>query len=924
MSDRALSSSRNLLIASCALSALVLGAAPARAQSAAQPTSAGNTGLEEIVVTAERRTTNIQKTALAITAIQASTLEKSNINQIADINGRVPSLTITKSSGYETVVTLRGIGYETPENEGSTSPGVSLFIDGVYIANTISLDQTLFDIDHIEILRGPQGALYGQSSTGGAINITTKQPVLNEYSGQADVQFGNYAEHRERAEINIPLGDMFAVRASVQNYGHDGFSRNDYYPNYYLDDANDMSGKLAVLWKPTDDFKATLTTQFYSSATNGAAQKNINDPNSYPWTIYQDYPNKLNINSNLSHLNLEWDLGGVILKSVTAYQYLDQKQQENSSRSAYNLIHSYDNVAAWNTKLYNYNEEFDVQSNGEGPFEWTTGVFLLSQKFQQYVAEFGGTNPPTPATFIVYPDLEDLPTSQTGITFGQKIVSLHKSFSWFAQGTYHITDDLRLTGGVRYNYDHYDFYTKNFGHLTCADGSAAPCKDTYQDRVPTFIARMEYDLTPDNMLYGSVSRGYKPGGTNGANQGYFVTTNPGQYASFQPEINTSFEIGAKNSFLDRHLTVNVAAFYYMYDDMQFIYTDPIPYAGGLTNIPSTHIWGGEIESSYAGGPDDRLRIDTSLGVEDGAIQGNFFALDSTIQSHIVQTNPACAFGIPPSFAGPFGQPACWAAELKAARNVGGNMPAKMPNIMASLAIQYDFDVPFGVLTPRVEYIYRGDFWQRIFAQPSVDHVPSYDLVNLNFEYVPTDTNWKVDFSVTNVFNEAGVNSRYTDPYGVFSTSQQYIPPRQFLGMVSYKWGATVEAPAAPAPYVPPPVAAPATPKSYLVFFDFNKSDLTPQAVEIVNTAAKNAEAGKVTELTVTGHTDTVGSDAYNMRLSRRRAESVAAQLEKDGIASSEIQIVAKGKRDLLVPTKDGVREPQNRRVQIVFDGGPNS
>jgi outer membrane protein OmpA-like peptidoglycan-associated protein len=107
----------------------------------------------------------------------------------------------------------------------------------------------------------------------------------------------------------------------------------------------------------------------------------------------------------------------------------------------------------------------------------------------------------------------------------------------------------------------------------------------------------------------------------------------------------------------------------------------------------------------------------------------------------------------------------------------------------------------------------------------------------------------------------------------------------------------------------------------MVFFDFNKSDLTPQALSIVDQAAKNAAPAKVTQLTVTGHTDTVGSDAYNMRLSRRRAESVAAELEKQGIPSSEIEIVAKGKHDLLVPTGDGVREPQNRRVQIVYSGG---
>jgi iron complex outermembrane receptor protein len=152
-------------------------------------------------------------------------------------------------------------------------------------------------------------------------------------------------------------------------------------------------------------------------------------------------------------------------------------------------------------------------------------------------------------------------------------------------------------------------------------------------------------------------------------------------------------------------------------------------------------------------------------------------------------------------------------------------------------------------------------------------------------------------------------------------------PRFFSVKLSASFGPHGEAAAAtPAVYTPPPAQAPmpaSTARSYMVFFDFNKSDLTPQAVTIVDQAAKNAGPSKVTQLTVTGHTDTVGSDAYNMRLSRRRAESVAAELEKQGIPSSEIEIVAKGKHDLLVPTGDGVREPQNRRVQIVY-GGPAS
>jgi OOP family OmpA-OmpF porin len=142
--------------------------------------------------------------------------------------------------------------------------------------------------------------------------------------------------------------------------------------------------------------------------------------------------------------------------------------------------------------------------------------------------------------------------------------------------------------------------------------------------------------------------------------------------------------------------------------------------------------------------------------------------------------------------------------------------------------------------------------------------------------------------------------------------------------VRYSFGAPAPEPVQPAAYVAPPPAPPAAPRNYLVFFDFNKSDLTADAKGIVDTAASNAQSNHVTQLTVTGHTDTVGSDAYNMRLSRRRAESVSAELQAQGVPSSEIAIFAKGKRDLLVPTADGVKEPQNRRVQIVFSGAPTS
>jgi outer membrane protein OmpA-like peptidoglycan-associated protein len=252
----------------------------------------------------------------------------------------------------------------------------------------------------------------------------------------------------------------------------------------------------------------------------------------------------------------------------------------------------------------------------------------------------------------------------------------------------------------------------------------------------------------------------------------------------------------------------------------------------------------------------------------------------------------------------------------------------------AIGVQYDFDpFSFGDLSVRMDYNFASPktFHPLTLISPLNEIIKSQNYHNLSayalLKDIETDYGtWQAKFFVQNLLDEdqryAGIDFEIV-PGSNFG-NDSYNPPRTFGFELTYKFAPTAPA-AAAAAYVPPPAQVPApAPRSYLVFFDFNKSDLTPQATEIVDTAAKNAGPAKVTQLTVTGHTDTVGSDAYNMRLSRRRAESVAAQLEKDGIPSSEIEIVAKGKRDLLVPTGDGVREPQNRRVQIVYSGGATS
>lgn len=758
---------RKSLIPPCVLAAFAWTLVPAHAQTASAdamppPTVSSDQGIQEIQVTAERRSTDLQKTPLAITTVSPDALDASNITDLAGLNGTVPGLEITKSSGFENIVTIRGVGLETPENAPITVPGVALFVDGVYIANTVSLDQTLFDLDHIEVLRGPQGALYGQSATGGAISVVTKQPDLSGVSGSGDVSFGNYNLHRERAELNTPVSDTIAIRASVQEFQHDGFTKDAAIPGLTLDDANDISGKFAVLWKPDDTFSATFTGQWYSADQNGAAQKNINDPNGDPRVVTQDYAPEFGLNTQLYHLNLQWDLPWFSVKSVSAFQGLENHVREDSSRSAFSILGSYDDVAAWNTGLQSYSEELDLLSLPNSRLDWTSGVFLQSQHTSQFVAEFEGktANP----NVTISSNIESNPPSN--LDYGNYTYVQRKSYSPFVQGTYHLADDWRVTLGGRYNYDSYDLTGLNFSAF-----EIAPVGHTYSDHVPTGRFEIDHDLTSKNMIYASISRGYKPGGVNGIT-GAVVVPN-----SFKPETNTSYEIGSKN-VINNNLRANFAAFYYIYKDMQYIETDPVPFDGGISNIPSTHIWGGEAEASYHA-MEDRLHINANLSLEEGSVEGNFTSIDSTVQQTIEATNPACVNG------GAYYSKSCWAAVIAGAKNINGNTPAKMPAVSGSVNVSYAFSVPTGTLTPRVEYVYRGDMWSRIFNEASLDKIGAYGLVNLNLQYAPENSNFTVSLAATNITNVAGVNSRYTDPYGTFQTSQQYIPPMQVVGTIAY-------------------------------------------------------------------------------------------------------------------------------------------
>ena len=670
--------------------------------------------------------------------------------------------------------------------------------------------------------------------------------------------------------------------------------------------------------------------------------KGINDPqtsyNAGPANLDEVYGHALTVNYDYSD--------ALRLKSITAYRsFADDSHSDQTGQGKLlgpvltaagiqvQQVNGFVTLCPTNTPVFasntcdhqrQYQISQEFQATGViGEFKYVGGLFFFDEKVHEQDPEALTIPVPTagalgaavlggfgvPAAFIPFIQANPL-VIQANNTLGfqaypvTNYYSESKSFAAYGQTSYrpdYLDDRAEFTAGLRYTFDQKTIRSRDFSadappaNINSPVGYSNYFNGAQNFHNLSFLLSGSYKITDDIFGYGKIASAYKSGG-------FSARTHADQY---NPETDTSYEAGIKSEFFDHRLRINADFFYAQYDNAQInVFTqDPVTHAAAsvTTNAGSLDYLGGELEFSFI--PAKNWLIDGSFGYTDP--QFNQFLT-----------------AIPPS-----------TTVVNLASQAIDNYTSKMTY---AIGVQYDFDpFSFGDLSARVDYNFASPktFHPLTILSPLNDIIKSTNYHNLSayvlLKNIETSYgSWQAKFYGANLINQqqryAGIDFEIVSGISSFGNNS-YNPPRTFGFELTYKFepkGAETAA----AAYTPPAAVAPAPAKakSYLVFFDFNKSDLTGQATSIVDEAAKNAGPAKVTKLEVTGHTDTVGSDAYNMRLSRRRAEAVAARLEKDGIPSSEIDIVAKGKRDLLVPTADGVKEPQNRRVQIVYEGGPTS
>ena len=794
---------RAKLITLAGASFAVLAFANANAENATAPgaTAPGPVSsdvIEDVVVTAQKVQTNLQKTPLAITVLSGSALEQDHVVAPKDLDNIVPGLVVNTTPSNPLAISIRGAGYEGTENT-SAQPGVSFNQNGVYIASPISLNANFLDVESLEVLRGPQGTVLGQNSDGGAINVTTKRPQLGVFTGYTDISGGSYDYDRVRLVGNIPIGETVAVRFAFQQEAHGGWAEATQVPGtngkYPLSNESSVNGRVDALWKPTDPLTLEVWAEHYANNTNGDAYQNLLDPSTDPRTLTQDWPSKMHQESDNVALNVGYDFGPATAKFIGSYQegklYGSEDLDKLSYAAALPILGVHDIDVVNDRNGHSYTAEVDLTSKPGTSLDWIVGAFYLAQRYNEAVLEYqynnsaantaayaaGGYNFYAPFGLPVNlsasnPYLAETANFTGPIAFETRDTQRLNSGSVYAQGTYHITDNMRFTLGARGTLDYQDGVIQDFFGLTDRNNGVSFAKLKTSFTNVTGRAELEYDFTPDNTVYALISNGIKPGGANLNPQAVNIPL------VFVPEKVTAYELGSKNEFFGKTLRLNISAFYNNISHFQVDSEDPIPFQGGLTNIGQSHVDGLEAEATQL------LPYNLRLGA-------NITVQQSKVDSHQQLLDPAVAEKIDIANGGPFnGNDVAqrFAAFYAASSDTYGHQLPKVPPFTGNIALQHSYDFSDGsALISGIHFIYRNPYYFRIYNSPATDRVPSQRQIDMNFTYYARDANWHADLVVVNLTNSNSVNSRYTDNFGTFITANYYVPPRQIIARIGYSF-----------------------------------------------------------------------------------------------------------------------------------------
>ena len=717
---------------------LAMGGAAAAQQTAptSEPAAApDNGGITEVIVTAQKHNTAEQKTPIALTVMTSETLKSNGVGNLKDLTSILPSVSFAQQNA-SVIIGIRGVS-----SRDTTNPTVSLSYDGFYTQVADGLNMSMFDLERVEVLRGPQGTLAGRNATAGAVNVITAKPG-KFFGGYISGEVGDYNTFNTTGAVDIPLTDSLRVRAAFQTRDHDGYRSNSAATDKRFDgdDEHTKSARLHIAYEPTDKWKSLLTLEATHLDDVGPVVQAV--PQVYTSTgavvltrpsipgdgkTFPVAPGGFERgDSYAARWTTSYDFGFATLTYLGGYRDFIYRRtntlggQYGTDRQNFSFSQK--------EGLQTWNHEIRLTSMSQSPLFWQVGGFLFNEsnsvdtRFQDFRNSQTLLEAPTDLQIFIYPN------------------ERQHSSAVFGQASYDLTSKLKVELGARYTWDvvardGYQSVTSlptylSTGAISYATSSTAGYAPHSK---ATYHAGLDWQWSARNMAYVKYDTGYKGGGFNIG------------YPAYGPETIESWEIGSKNRFWDNRIQLNIDAYTYKYDNQQVtIAVAGLPSSPKI-NAGTANYWGVEAEGTVRFTPVDKLN------------------------GYIGYNNAKYAAGTCLSFT--------VTVTCAAGQDVSGLAPPQAPLWTVNLCYQHDFSAFGGTLTPRIQSHYESKSYYTVYNFDA-DSQPAYTRSDLLVTYTPESGEWSLQGYVRNIEDVlvlANAQNPSSTTYKAYR--YQYQPPR---------------------------------------------------------------------------------------------------------------------------------------------------
>ena len=738
------------------------------------------TGLGEIIVTAQRQSESSQKAAIPLNVLQGAALLSSGVTQVDRLSSLAPALSI-EPTNTGSLIFVRGVGNFTLT--ANSDPAIAFNYDGVYVGRPTSTTGVFYDLDRVEVLKGPQGILYGRNATAGAINVLPAQPKLGDLSAYASVAYGNYNTVNAEGAINLPAGENGAFRLSFARSSHDGYLSDG------TSDENTWAGRVQAKAKLTPNLTFRLAADFAHNGGKGSGIDYVGDYMGTPSGPTTFVPSGIPVGTGINAPQSQAYYTGLTFQPLGNHlPPLPEPFQNNmfygvNAQIDYSIpAGTFTFIPAWrnahldyfanagaipyldNEKDNQYSAELRFVGNRIGPIDYQVGGYFFDEQIHTRTE-----------------------VNNSNLSQYQRENFNTKSYAGFGRLTFHVTDRFRLVGGLRFTQDEKRFSTNqlnaiivctaaagcpqapttpsfnDFSQITYASqGTFVPifghgipftafsitsttlANDALRNHKLTYRAAAEFDLTPRSLLYGSVESGYRSGG-------FSVATG---FESYQPETITAYTVGLKNRFLQNRVQLNLEGFLWNYRNQQVTHVGPD--LTGTTayftqNIGSSKIYGAEVDGKVLITPTTLFSTDVQyLHTKQknfNYLQGGNpeFGVNAAFITNSSQPFTGCAFA--PAPAAQRGRnPVPYAVDCSG--NPSYNSPKWTLNFSGQQTIKFD---PFKVLvTVDTQYRSSRDIGFAYLAQQRVG--PTW-TTNAQIEFGPSNDRWSIAAYVRNIEND---------------------------------------------------------------------------------------------------------------------------------------------------------------------------